>query len=122
MKPEDSPNAGNKLKTSARIEGSQPTKDQTESVNRPHHPSTATNPTGEARHGHGSEAEKERSHGKNRLLEKVLESENLQAAWKQVKANKGAPGIEKQWIAIRYPDGPKPKAKAGQKVQGDLKA
>ena len=94
MKPEASPNAGNELKISARIEGSQPTKDRTKSVNRPHHPSTATNPTGEARHGHGSEAEKERSRGKNTLFEQVLEPENLQAAWKQVKANKGAPGID----------------------------
>ena len=94
MKPEVSPNDGNEPETSARTGRSHPTKDRTESVNRPHHPSTATNPTGEARHGYGSEAEKERSRGKNPLFEQVLEPDNLQAAWKQVKANKGAPGID----------------------------
>lgn len=98
MKPEVSPNDGNEPDTSARTGGSHPTKDQTESVNRPHHPCTATNPTGEARHGHGSEAEKESSRGKNTLFEKVLDPDNLQAAWKQVKANKGAPGIDGETI------------------------
>lgn len=32
------------------------------------------------------------------------------------------PSIEKQWISIRYPNGPKQKAKAGSKAKGDLKA
>lgn len=94
MKPEVSPNDGNEPETSARTGRSHPTKGRTKPVNRPHHPSTATNPTGGARHGYGSEAEKERSRGKNPLFEQVLEPDNLQAAWKQVKANKGAPGID----------------------------
>ena len=79
---------------SARTGRSQPTKDQTDTVNRPDHPSTATNPIGGARHGHGSQAEKESSRGKNTLFEQILDSDNLRAAWKQVKANKGAPGID----------------------------
>jgi RNA-directed DNA polymerase len=37
-------------------------------------------------------------------------------------SDQGVPSIEQQWINIRYPDGPKQKAKAGTKVQGDLKA
>jgi len=52
------------------------------------------NPTGGAKHGHGNEAEKESSRGERSLFEQVLEPENLQRAWKQVKANKGAPGID----------------------------
>lgn len=98
MKPEASPNDGNEPKMSVRTGGSHPTKDQTESVNRPHDPSTATNPTGEARHGHGSEAEKERSRGTKTLFEEVLEPDNLRSAWKQVKANQGAPGIDGETI------------------------
>ena len=94
MKPEDSPNDGNELKTSARIEGNHPTKDQTDSTIRPHHPSSHLNPIGEST-GHRSEAEKERSCVEElSLFEKVLTSDNLQKAWKQVKANKGAPGID----------------------------
>jgi len=37
-------------------------------------------------------------------------------------SDQGVPSIEKQWIATRYPNGPKPKAKAGATVHGDLKA
>jgi retron-type reverse transcriptase len=29
------------------------------------------------------------------LLERILSRENMQSAWKQVKANKGAPGIDR---------------------------
>lgn len=94
MKPEDSPNDGNELKTSARIEGNHPTKDRTDSTIRPHHPSSLLNPVGELT-GHRSGAEKERSCvEEHSLFEEVLASENLQKAWKQVKANKGAPGID----------------------------
>ena len=43
-------------------------------------------------------------------------------------ADQGVPSIKKQWISIRYPDGPKPKVKIPQgrraraKAKGDLKA
>lgn len=93
MKPEDSPNDGNELNTSARIEGNHPTKDRTDSTIRPHHSSSVLNPHGGSP-GHRSEAEKERSCGESSLFEQVLESENLKKAWKQVKANHGAPGID----------------------------
>ena len=68
-------------------------KRRTDPMNRPRHPSTAMNPTGGARHGHGSEVEKESSCGDS-LFEKMFQPENLSAAWKQVKANKGAAGID----------------------------
>ncbi|MDF1755943.1 MAG: group II intron reverse transcriptase/maturase [Verrucomicrobiales bacterium] len=94
MKPEDSPNDGNELKTSVRIEGNHPTKDQTDSTIRPDHPAIRLNPHGEL-DGNRSQAEKERSCVKEHsLFEQVLERENLQRAWKQVKANKGAPDID----------------------------
>ncbi len=51
------------------------------------------NPTGGARNGHGSEAEKESSGGET-LFEKMLQPENLSAAWKQVRANRGAASID----------------------------
>lgn len=35
------------------------------------------------------------------LLEKILSHKNMQRAWKQVKGNKGAPGID--GIAVEYP-------------------
>ena len=59
---------GNEPQMSARTGRSQPTKDQTDTVNRPDHPSTATNPIGGARHGHGSQAEKESSRGKEHTV------------------------------------------------------
>ncbi len=68
-------------------------KHRTDPTNRPRHPSTALNPTGGARHGHGSEVEKESSCGET-LFERALQRENLLAAWKQVRANKGAAGID----------------------------
>ena len=68
-------------------------KDRTDPMNRPRHPSTAMNPTGGARNGHGSEAETESSCGET-LFEKMLQTENMSAAWKQVRANKGAAGID----------------------------
>ncbi len=48
---------------------------------------------GGARHGHGSEAEQENS-CEHPLFKKILESGNLREAWKRVRANKGAPGID----------------------------
>ena len=53
---------------------------------------------GEARSGHGSGAEKENS-CEHPLFSKILESENLREAWRRVRANKGAPGID--GVAIR---------------------
>ena len=36
------------------------------------------------------------------LFERVLSRENMQAAWKRVKANQGAPGIDEMSVA-KYP-------------------
>ena len=62
-------------------------------MSQPNHPSTTTKPSGEVRHGYGSEVEKESS-CEDPLFDKVLSSENLSAAWKQVRANKGAAGVD----------------------------
>ena len=35
----------------------------------------------------------------HQLLEKILDSSNLKLAWKQVRSNKGAPGVDKITIA-----------------------
>ncbi|MDP1989455.1 MAG: hypothetical protein Q8K00_00405 [Syntrophales bacterium] len=42
-----------------------------------------------------------------RLLERILSKENLETAWKRVKANHGAPGVD--GIAIeQFPDHTRP--------------
>jgi RNA-directed DNA polymerase len=67
------------------------------------------NPTGGVNMGHVMELPNPNGY----LLERVLSKENMQKAWKQVKANKGAPGIDdvsveefpdfaiNQWDSIR---------------------
>jgi hypothetical protein len=67
-------------------------KDRTKTGNRPAHPSTTTKPQGEVRHGYGTQAEQESSRGIQ--LEDILSSDNLADAWKQVRANKGAAGVD----------------------------
>lgn len=67
-------------------------KDRTNTGNRPAQPSTTTKPQGEVRHGYGTQAEQESSRGIQ--LEDILSSENLSLAWKQVRANKGAAGVD----------------------------
>ena len=67
-------------------------KDRTKLGNRPAHPSTTTMPNGGVRHGHGAQVEKESSRGIT--LENILSSENLSLAWKQVRGNKGASGVD----------------------------
>jgi len=67
-------------------------KDRTNTGSRPAHPSTTTKPQGEVRHGYGTQAEQESSHGIT--LEDILSPENLSQAWKQVRANKGAAGVD----------------------------
>ena len=62
-------------------------------MNQPEQPSTTPKPIGGVRHGYGTLVEKESSCG-DHLFDKVLSSENLSAAWKQVRANKGAAGVD----------------------------
>ena len=50
------------------------------------------------------------------LMEQILSRENMQAAWKQVKANKGAPGIDKMSIE-EFLNLPKP---IGEKIRSAL--
>ena len=67
-------------------------KDRTKTGNRPAHPSTTTKPNGEVRNGYGMQAEKESS--RRMTLEDILDSENLSRAWKQVRGNRGAAGVD----------------------------
>ena len=69
-----------------------PGKDRTNTGNRPAHPSTTPKPQGEVRHGNGTQAEKASSRGIT--LEDILSSENVADAWKRVRANKGAAGVD----------------------------
>jgi RNA-directed DNA polymerase len=62
-------------------------------MSQPNHPSTTPKPSGEMLSGNGSVVEKESSCG-DPLFEQVLSSENLNAAWKRVRANKGAAGVD----------------------------
>jgi len=52
------------------------------------------NPTGGVNMGHVMEQSNPNEH----LLERILYRENMLKAWKRVKANKGAPGIDKMSI------------------------
>ena len=61
-------------------------------MNRPDKPSMAVEPTGSGRHGHGDLVEKESSC--DDLLERILDRDNLIAAWKRVKQNRGAAGVD----------------------------
>jgi len=54
--------------------------------------STTTKPHGEVRHGYGTRAEQESSRGTQR--EDILSSENVSLAWKKVRGNKGAAGVD----------------------------
>ena len=76
-------------------------KDRTKSGDRPAHPSTTTKPQGEVRHGHGTQAEQESPRGAT--LEDILHSENLSLAWKQVRGNKGAAGVDGMEVG-EFPD------------------
>ncbi|MDC0088203.1 group II intron reverse transcriptase/maturase [Akkermansiaceae bacterium] len=67
-------------------------KDRTKTGSRPAHPSTTTKPKGEVRHGYGMQAEQESS--RRMTLEDILDSENLSQAWKQVRGNRGAAGVD----------------------------
>jgi len=61
-------------------------------MNRPDDPFVAVEPTGFGRHGHRNLVEKESSC--EVTLKDVLQPENLDQAWKRVKANKGAAGVD----------------------------
>ena len=66
-------------------------------MNRPDPTTTTTKPKGEVRHGDGGREEKESSC--DDLLEQILDRDNLSAAWKRVKGNSGAAGIDGLEIA-----------------------
>ena len=89
-------------------------KDRTNTGNRPAHPSTTTKPSGEVRHGYGTQAEQESSRGVT--LEDILSSENLALAWKQVRANKGAAGVD----GMEVGDFPDFYAKHGETIRRKL--
>jgi len=76
-------------------------KDRTNTGDRPAHPSTTTKPQGEVRHGYGTQAEPESSRGIT--LEDILSFDNLSLAWKQVRANKGAAGVDGMEVG-EFPD------------------
>ncbi len=70
-------------------------------MNQPDLPSMAVKPTGFGRHGYGDWAEKESSC--EVTLSDALSSQNMEKAWKQVKANKGAAGVDGMKIGD-FPD------------------
>jgi len=45
----------------------------------------------------------EESFSNHQLLERILSTENIRRAWKQVRANKGAPGIDGVTVE-QFPD------------------
>ena len=73
-------------------------------------------PTGPARPGYGSLVEKESS-CEDHLFDHVLSSENLSAAWQQVRANKGAAGVD----GVEVADFPAFYRKHGETIQRKLK-
>ena len=83
-----------------------PMKDRTDPANRPDRSTTATSPAnsgGDARHSDERQAEKASLRETDSLFDQVLERDNLLAAWKQVRANKGAPGIDGMSVE-EFPD------------------
>ena len=70
-------------------------------MNRPDHPPATEEPTGSERREHRSPAEKESSC--EATLEDVLHPENMAEAWKRVRSNKGAAGIDGMGIG-GFPD------------------
>ena len=85
-------------------------------MNQPDQPSTITKPTGGVRQGNGSVVEKESS-CEVPLFDQVLSSENLSAAWKQVRSNKGAAGVD----GVEVSDFPAFYRKHGELIQRKLK-
>src|SRR6056297_352925 len=66
-------------------------------MNRPDPTTTTTKQRCGVRHGDGGRAEKESSC--DELLEQILDRDNLNAAWKRVKQNGGASGVDRMEIA-----------------------
>ena len=57
-------------------------------------PDTASEETGGTLHEHPDTGSAKQMAGTGGLLEAALTRQNLQAAWKRVKANKGAAGVD----------------------------
>ena len=57
-------------------------------------PETASDETGSTLHGHPGTGSAKSKEGTGGLLEAALTRQNLQTAWKRVKANKGAAGVD----------------------------
>ncbi|MEX2577722.1 MAG: DUF1552 domain-containing protein [Verrucomicrobiales bacterium] len=66
-------------------------------MNRPDPTTTTTKPRGEVGNGDGGRAEKASSC--DDLLEQILDRDNLNAAWKRVKQNGGATGVDRMEIS-----------------------
>ena len=74
-------------------------------------PETASDETGGTLHEHPDTGSAKSKEGTGGLLEVALTRQNLQTAWKRVKANKGAPGVDgldigqtAELLRTRWPD------------------
>lgn len=118
--PEETPAAG-LTSPEALGDGLTPLKDQTEEQDRPMTTTKATKPNG----GANACLAMDPSALNANLMERVLDPENLRRAWRQVKANRGAPGIDGMTIEqfpdfVRSPQWSMVKGDLGTGIFGDL--